>query len=125
LGGSSTLATFSQDIPADIAALLLALGSEFGAYTNTTGYDTGHGVLDKVSYDGNSSAEALFTFTVADLDKFSQLAHRYLDGDFDEGFTYTAYLGSGDISTAPEPATMLILGLGIAGLGIARRRMVK
>jgi hypothetical protein len=124
LGGSSTLATFSQEIPADIAAKLLALGSEFGDYTNTMGYDTGHGVLNSVAYDGNGSLDALVSLTVDDLQTFSNLAHRWMDGGFTEGYTYEYYAGTGETAT-PEPATMLILGLGIAGLGLARRRRRK
>ena len=39
-------------------------------------------------------------------------------------FTYVPSAGGNDNST-PEPATLAILGLGLAGLGMARRRMTK
>jgi hypothetical protein len=46
-------------------------------------------------------------------------------GISDTGSAFSILVASVPPTLTPEPATMLILGLGIAGLGIARRRMVK
>ncbi|GHT44849.1 hypothetical protein FACS189454_03320 [Planctomycetales bacterium] len=90
------------------------------------------GVISMVAYDvtdllkamGYADIENAFMFTWEMWNSGTELG-RHNDFDYNDMVYIMTNVSPNIISVTPEPATMLIIGLGLAGLGLARRRRKK
>ncbi|GHT44361.1 hypothetical protein FACS189454_01490 [Planctomycetales bacterium] len=91
------------------------LNGGFNGFISMVAYD----VTDLIKAMGYAEIENAFMFTWEDS--------KYGTGDFD--YNDMVYIMTNVtpnmLNATPEPATMLIIGLGLAGLGLARRRRKK
>ena len=91
------------------------------AFTDTGGSST---LLDNLTINGDfPTGLGEFFHGLEEFLLAGELVNFAFGGNtLGQAFTFTLY---GASATTPEPATLAMLGLGLAGLGIARRRMKK
>ncbi|GHT44182.1 hypothetical protein FACS189454_00900 [Planctomycetales bacterium] len=82
-------------------------------------------VTDLIKAMGYAEIENAFMFTWEDLNWETELGKKLADFDYNDMVYIMTNVSPNIISVTPEPATMLIIGLGLAGLGLARRRRKK
>ena len=92
----------------------------FDAGEIITGLST---LVDNLVDLGSSNTDGPFTVTTAFTSDSVTITYASDNGtddfEFGDGFTSTFQI---ETSTVPEPITVLLMGIGLAGLGIARRR---
>ncbi|GHT42526.1 hypothetical protein FACS189443_5640 [Planctomycetales bacterium] len=111
----------------------------FGDYSSTIYGDQPElngGLIGMVAYDvtdllkamGYADIENAFMFAWEDLNwgtQFTTSTSENANFDYNDMVYIMTNVSPNVISATPEPATMLIIGLGLAGLGLARRRRKK
>ncbi|GHT44270.1 hypothetical protein FACS189454_01190 [Planctomycetales bacterium] len=91
------------------------------------------GLISMVAYDvtdllkamGYTDIENAFMFTWEDFNWGTELGKKYTNFDYNDSVYIMTNVSPNMLNATPEPATMLIIGLGLAGLGLARRRRKK
>jgi len=103
-----------------------ANGNQTGTARQTLGSDTA-GILDKwvtVYFDESfaGTTELRFSWQSNDiLDGYQSWLNYPVYFAYDD-IVYRYWVGVDDTNATPEPATLAVFGLGLAGLGLARRR---
>ncbi|GHT46450.1 hypothetical protein FACS189454_07610 [Planctomycetales bacterium] len=92
-----------------------------GGVINMIAYD----VTDLIKAMGYAEIENAFMFTWEDISWATETGKARMDFDYNDLVFIMTNVTPNVISATPEPATMLIIGLGLAGLGLARRRRKK
>lgn len=135
-GSSPSLSTFDLDLVYD-STIMTAVSVTFGNQLDLFGFGSvqdvmgGGGVLNlsELSLDGPAILDSLQldAFTLATVG-FVAIHTGFSDISLDNvilgdslGDPFAAELGSARVNV-PEPSTLALLGLGLAGLGFARRR---
>ncbi|GHT40408.1 hypothetical protein FACS189443_0710 [Planctomycetales bacterium] len=92
-----------------------------GGLISMVAYD----VTDLVKAMGYADIENAFMFAWEDANWGTDWGKRATNFDYNDLVFIMTNVTPNIISATPEPATMLIIGLGLAGLGLARRRRKK
>ena len=122
LGFNGVKATTSVDlanagISLDLSSILTDANDLFGTYGDGSSYTFS---LASLFGTENVSWADLDYFDIVWADGVTE--NIYGNNKWSAGWTLGDYGVTGSSSNVPEPATLVMLGLGLAGLGLARRR---